>query len=473
MVILRDLGGQTLERAGKGSYNLFMRYFVALILVCTLALGFFVQAEEVAPSEKNTFSDLAESEYKGSIENLAAIGVVSGYENGEFRPEAEVNRAEFLKMVFAALDEANASYSGGCFPDVGNEWFAPYVCYARDAGIVVGYPDGFYRPAQEVTMVEAFKIALEAFGFPLEDVEGEWFYKYRDFIHVNSIFSKYEYFPDAFATRGEMAFLIDEMLKLSREEKFFAGMRDTNSAGCGVAAPSSVQTQFVVDGVTRSAITVIPQNYDINQPISLVFAFHGRTNSNERVRSYYGVEKFGGDEAIFIYPAGQVVSGGYSWSGDEDFFDVMLEEITEKYCVNLDQIYVTGHSLGAWMANSLACTRGDVIRAVATLGGSSQGGNCSGPVAVMQWHNPDDELAAFSGAVTTRDRFLKQNRCSLENISVEPSWGSCVQYQGCLDHAPVIFCPHTNDYDGRGVYYPHNWPKGMGEQVWKFFEGNM
>ena len=156
----------------------------------------------------------------------------------------------------------------------------------------------------------------------------------------------------------------------------------------------------------------------------------------------------------------------------EDFFEVMLEEMTSRYCVNLDQVYVVGHSLGAWMANSLACSHGDVIRASATLGGSSKGGDCTGPVAVMQWHNPDDALAAFSGALTTRDRFLTQNRCSLESVSVEPVWGSCVEYKGCLDQAPVVFCPHENDYDGRGVYYTHNWPKGMGEQVWKFFQEN-
>ncbi len=459
----------------EDKYNCFMKYLASLVLVLFVFVVSLLKVDVVAEEiivDAVSFSDVAESEYRESILELAKLGVLKGYENGEFRPETKVNRAEFLKMVFTALDEGVEGYAGGCFPDVSDQWFASFICHAKDGGIVKGYDDGFYRPEQDVSMAEAFKISLEAFGFPLDEVEGEWFFKYRDFMHRNGVFSMYEYFPDGAATRGEMAFLVNEMLKFEREERSFSQSRNVLSAGCGLAAPVSAPTKFVVDGVTRSSITVVPNNYDVNKPLSLVFAFHGRTNSNERVRGYYGVEKFAGDQAIFVYPAGQVVAGGYSWSGDEDFFEVMLEEMTSRYCVNLDQVYVVGHSLGAWMANSLACSHGDVIRASATLGGSSKGGDCTGPVAVMQWHNPDDALAAFSGALTTRDRFLTQNRCSLESVSVEPVWGSCVEYKGCLDQAPVVFCPHENDYDGRGVYYTHNWPKGMGEQVWKFFQEN-
>jgi len=48
-------------------------------------------------------------------------------------------------------------------------------------------------------------------------------------------------------------------------------------------------------------------------------------------------------------------------------FDQLLEEFEDKYCINKDQIFVVGHSLGAWFTNSLSCARGDVIRAIGSV----------------------------------------------------------------------------------------------------------
>jgi len=45
-------------------------------------------------------------------------------------------------------------------------------------------------------------------------------------------------------------------------------------------------------------------------------------------------------------------------------FDQVLEEFKNNYCINTDQVFVVGHSLGAWFSNSLSCARGDIIRGV-------------------------------------------------------------------------------------------------------------
>ena len=80
-----------------------------------------------------------------------------------------------------------------------------------------------------------------------------------------------------------------------------------------------------------------------------------------------------------------------------------------------------GHSLGAWFTNSLSCARGDVIRAIGSVGGGTTINDCSGPVAAMIMHHPDDNLASFPSGIIARDQMLAQNSCGPETIPTGPS----------------------------------------------------
>lgn len=427
------------------------------------------------------FVDIEESIYKDAIEVLHDLEVLEGYENGEFRPKQKINRAEFVKVVLYLIDDDIENQTGGCFDDVDEEWFAKYVCRAKELGIVDGYPDGNFRPAQEVNMVEAMKMAMNAYGVEVEIAsEGEaWYQPYVEFSHRNNIFSKYSYFASRSANREEVAFLVYKMLRYYNGTEEPQEVRVVNSPGCGVPKPDIAIDEFTVDGQQRSTITVVPDYYKNNEPIPLVVAFHGRTSPNWEVRGYYDLE--GGEMgAIFVYPEAIKSGSSFSWSDsgdsagelrDYEFFDEIVENIANNYCVDMDQIYVVGHSLGAHFTNSLACARGNIIRAVGSLGGSRSNSACTGPVAVMQWHNPNDRLASFSSGVTAKDQARAQNQCSDEYTSVEPSWGNCIEYKGCYEDAPVVWCPHNEDYSPwNGAYYPHNWPNGTGPSILEFFK---
>lgn len=451
-----------------------------LVKVFAIIFGLMLVLQTVVA--EGEFSDISESSYKESISSLTKKGIVEGYDSGEFKPTQLINRAELLKIVFKALGQETGEYPEGCFPDVKDEWFVPYICKAKELGIVQGYPDGTYKPWQSVNMVEALKIAVAAFDLPVDGLKEneKWYKPYVEFSHRNNLFSKFSYVPDRFTRRDEVAFLVDEFIKIQKEEKTLSAERNVKSAGCTLTTvPENPPAKFMVNGVERSAITVVPDSYKPGEPISLLFAFHGRTNSNQMVKGYYGIEKPSAGKAIIVYPAGVPNATGYSWSDsgdkagelrDYEFFDVMLAEFSNNYCINEDKIFVVGHSLGGWFTNSLACARGDVIRAIASLGGSRSNSDCKGPVAAMVWHNPNDQQASFAGGEAARDAFIGQNQCSTEKISVEPTWGNCVAYQGCNQDAPLVFCPHNKDLDWRGDYYPHNWPNGTGAEMWKFFE---
>ena len=183
-----------------------MNYFVKF-LAAVLSLLLFAQTA-IAEAK---FSDISESVYKESIGSLGKKDIVEGYGNGEFRPVQVINRAELLKIVFKALGQETGEYLEGCFPDVQDEWFVSYICKAKELGIVQGYPDGTYKPWQSVNMVEALKIAIEAFDLPTDELKEneKWYKPYVEFAHRNNLFSKFAYVPDRFAKREEVAFLVD------------------------------------------------------------------------------------------------------------------------------------------------------------------------------------------------------------------------------------------------------------------------
>jgi uncharacterized repeat protein (TIGR01451 family) len=83
-----------------------------------------------------------------------------------------VNRAEMAKL---ALESAGVPPGGSnCFSDVKNEWFAGYVCAGKNRGIVTGFADGRFRPANAVSFVEAGAIALRAHGIAVRQ-DAVWY----------------------------------------------------------------------------------------------------------------------------------------------------------------------------------------------------------------------------------------------------------------------------------------------------------
>ncbi|MFA7284667.1 MAG: S-layer homology domain-containing protein, partial [Candidatus Absconditabacterales bacterium] len=425
------------------------------------------------------FSDIGMHTYRHSIQALWERNVISGYGNHTFGPDNKITRAELLKIVLEA-SSAPVGNQTGCFVDIKDEWFAKYVCYAHTKGIINGYADNTFKPNQHITISESFKIGLKGFGIYVSDSSNkERYTPYFDFVHNNNIISKYAITHDMHMKRGMMSHLIYQLL-LNKERKLtFNNQRSVISSGCGEDAPTITPSFSYVDGVKRSYITAIGKHYDKNNPTPLIIAFHGRTNSNEMVRSYYGIEKAAEGNAIIVYPSGLPQEGpsrNRSNPGDKsnqlrDFalFDQLVQEFSQKYCINKDKIFVVGHSLGAWFTNSLACARGDVIRAIGSVGGGTTINTCNGPVAAMIMHNPEDNLASYQSALTARNQLLKQNSCGPETVEFGPAGSNCVQYTNCQTDAPVIRCPHSQSTDHRGNYYPHVRPSFAGQEIRNFF----
>ena len=130
------------------------------------------------PTVGIAFSDVSTStSYKTAIEALQTKGVIEGYADGTFKPASTINRAEFLKIVLESQDRTSIDGSN-CFPDVRDEWYAKYVCTAKEEGVIEGYPDGLYKPDQNINFVEATKILSLAYKQPIQAFSPDWYEPY-------------------------------------------------------------------------------------------------------------------------------------------------------------------------------------------------------------------------------------------------------------------------------------------------------
>ena len=176
---------------------------------------------DMCPGADGSFYDTMGHENGDAILYLRQQGVVQGYDDGTFRPDLTINRAEFTKiLVGAALepgdldcgkDWGSPGGEGSPFGDVrGGDWFSNPVCRAYMEGLITGYPDGTFRPANAINFVEAAKILSLAFRISVTGMaQGDPWYKpaVLSLQQHNAIPTTITRF-DQRITRGEMAEMI-------------------------------------------------------------------------------------------------------------------------------------------------------------------------------------------------------------------------------------------------------------------------
>ena len=108
-------------------------------------------------SQTNSYSDVTPDKwFNNAISTLSNGGILSGYEDGTFQPNKKITRAEFATM---AVRFFSASYDGeDLFPDIDKHWAQEYINTAASQGIINGYEDGTFRPDQPITRAEAMTI---------------------------------------------------------------------------------------------------------------------------------------------------------------------------------------------------------------------------------------------------------------------------------------------------------------------------
>ncbi|NLD87474.1 MAG: hypothetical protein GX633_04375 [Clostridiales bacterium] len=111
------------------------------------------EARELYITDRNEFSDVSEGQwFNTAISTLSSIGIVNGYNDGTFRPNALITRAE-LAAIIARFAELNSSAKFS-FTDIDGHWAERSILLAARSGWITGYEDRSFRPDLAITRAE-------------------------------------------------------------------------------------------------------------------------------------------------------------------------------------------------------------------------------------------------------------------------------------------------------------------------------
>lgn len=116
-------------------------------------------------SQTNSFTDVAAEKWcNNAISTLFSMGIIDGYGDGAFRPDGPITRAAFTKMAVNFFDYHVKDYDGR-FTDVeGDAWYAGYIQAAAELKLIEGFDDGTFRPDDYITRAQACAIINRTLG---------------------------------------------------------------------------------------------------------------------------------------------------------------------------------------------------------------------------------------------------------------------------------------------------------------------
>lgn len=116
-------------------------------------------------SDTNSYTDVAAgSWYNNAVSTLSAMGVLGGYEDGSFRPNASITRAEFAKIAVSFFELEGLACENPFLDVAPSAWYAESVAAAAEIGLIEGYEGGLFRPDAPITRAEACTIVNRTLG---------------------------------------------------------------------------------------------------------------------------------------------------------------------------------------------------------------------------------------------------------------------------------------------------------------------
>lgn len=170
-------------------------------------------------AQATTFSDISENhQYAIAIDYLSESGIINGYPDGTFQPDRIVSRVEFLKLALESSEIPADISTLTNFSDIDeNAWYAKYVRKAKNEGWIEGYQDGTFKPEQGVNKAEALKIIGQVQDWstkttvsaaPFKDTAAfAWYTTYIEYADSkNFLDERGDYFiPEAQLSRGKVS----------------------------------------------------------------------------------------------------------------------------------------------------------------------------------------------------------------------------------------------------------------------------
>ena len=145
-----------------------MKKFLSLVLALIMVMSLVTVS--AGATEYKDFTDKGEIQYEEAVAVLNRLGIITGYSEGDFRPEGELTRGAAAKIIVSLLIGPEAAEAlpttNSPYPDVpaGNV-FAGYISFCKTEEIINGYNDGTFRPTGTLTGFAFAKMLLSALGY--------------------------------------------------------------------------------------------------------------------------------------------------------------------------------------------------------------------------------------------------------------------------------------------------------------------
>lgn len=202
---------------------------------------------------------------------------------------------------------------------------------------------------------------------------------------------------------------------------------------------SQTLVTFSFDGQTRKYYKYVPNIYDSQKPIPVVFCLHGLGDNIDNFINI-AMHLLGEvDTFITIYPEALSSPYGNAWNAginymgsiineninDVDFLMAITDSLQIIYNIDTERIYFCGLSLGGFMAQRMACERSDKIAAVASVAGTIGNSlNCtpSRPIAICHFHGTNDQVVYYTNNLFGLDAeelvsfWINNNHCDTNYI---------------------------------------------------------
>ena len=148
-----------------------MKKFLSLVLALVMTMSLVT----VSAGAKD-FTDSSKIQYTEAVDVMSAVKVIDGYAEGDFRPSTTLTRGAAAKIICNLI--LGPTTAGALVADAApykdvptNHTFAGYIAYCQKTGIISGYADGTFKPANSLTGYAFMKMLLGALGYKA-DVEG-------------------------------------------------------------------------------------------------------------------------------------------------------------------------------------------------------------------------------------------------------------------------------------------------------------
>ena len=259
-----------------------MKKFLSLVLAMIMTMSLVTIS--AGATEYKDLTDKSEIQYEEAVAVLNRIGVITGYDDGTFRPETELTRGAAAKIIVSLMigpDSANAlPNTSSPYSDVpASHTFAGVISYCKTAGYISGYSDGTFKPAGTLTGYAFAKMLLGALGYK-SDVEGFTGYGWTNNVarigSLAQLFDRISFDGAAAVTRDQACQLALNTLKATMVEY----SKSTVSGPTG---------SYTVEGQAQPRTS---NNRDINANIGRKDWYGGNNKGSDYLTLEFGEEHF-------------------------------------------------------------------------------------------------------------------------------------------------------------------------------------